>query len=123
MTYSVVHQCPKCELRFSFRSELEHHLRSDHPAPASVERAMVDVATVPAATALLVAPAAAASARRARRQLPVVSLFLVLAAVLLVTCAAMFLSLSATVMITVAVLLLVGMYGRRSRGWPRVPHR
>jgi hypothetical protein len=31
MTGPVVHQCPKCELRFSFRSELEYHLREDHP--------------------------------------------------------------------------------------------
>ena len=37
MTGLVVHQCPKCELRFSFRSELEHHLREDHPRPAEVE--------------------------------------------------------------------------------------
>lgn len=26
-----VHQCPKCELRFSFRTELEHHCREEHP--------------------------------------------------------------------------------------------
>ncbi len=26
-----VHQCPICELRFTFRTELESHLVADHP--------------------------------------------------------------------------------------------
>jgi hypothetical protein len=26
-----VHQCPKCELRFSWRTELDDHLREEHP--------------------------------------------------------------------------------------------
>jgi hypothetical protein len=24
------HQCPRCQLRFSFRTEVEHHLTTDH---------------------------------------------------------------------------------------------
>ncbi len=29
-----VHQCPACELRFRFRTELEYHLAEDHqPLP------------------------------------------------------------------------------------------
>ncbi len=28
-----VHQCPRCELRFISRPELEEHLREVHPAP------------------------------------------------------------------------------------------
>jgi len=28
----TVHQCPKCELRFTWQTELEHHCRTDHPA-------------------------------------------------------------------------------------------
>jgi hypothetical protein len=28
-----IHQCPRCELRFAFHTELEDHLRVDHPAP------------------------------------------------------------------------------------------
>ncbi len=26
-----VHQCPKCELRFSWATELDDHCRQDHP--------------------------------------------------------------------------------------------
>jgi hypothetical protein len=27
----TIHQCPKCELRFSWVTELDDHCRSDHP--------------------------------------------------------------------------------------------
>ncbi len=27
----TIHQCPKCELRFSWNTELDNHLREDHP--------------------------------------------------------------------------------------------
>jgi hypothetical protein len=27
----VTHQCPKCELRFSYQTELDYHCRNDHP--------------------------------------------------------------------------------------------
>ncbi|HEX8082499.1 MAG TPA: hypothetical protein VF557_19985 [Jatrophihabitans sp.] len=27
----TVHQCPKCELRFTWVTELEDHCRQDHP--------------------------------------------------------------------------------------------
>ena len=27
----TVHQCPKCELRFNFTTELDDHCRNDHP--------------------------------------------------------------------------------------------
>lgn len=27
----TIHQCPKCELRFAFKTELEDHCRTDHP--------------------------------------------------------------------------------------------
>jgi hypothetical protein len=26
-----VHQCPKCELRFTWRTELDDHCREEHP--------------------------------------------------------------------------------------------
>jgi hypothetical protein len=26
-----VHQCPKCELRFTWKTELDMHCREDHP--------------------------------------------------------------------------------------------
>jgi len=126
MTYSVVHQCPKCELRFSFRTELEHHLRVDHPAPVTAGRAAVNAAEVPAASALLlVAPPAVTSRRRvgARRRLPVVGLLVVFAAALLVAYSAISLSTSATAIIAVAVFMVVASYARRSRGRPRVPRR
>ena len=28
----TVHQCPKCELRFTWPTELDDHCRTDHPA-------------------------------------------------------------------------------------------
>lgn len=27
----TVHQCPKCELRFSWKTELDDHCREEHP--------------------------------------------------------------------------------------------
>ncbi len=27
----TIHQCPKCELRFEFKTELDDHCRHDHP--------------------------------------------------------------------------------------------
>lgn len=27
----MTHQCPKCELRFTWQTELDDHCRSDHP--------------------------------------------------------------------------------------------
>ena len=27
----MMHQCPKCELRFSWQTELDDHCRTDHP--------------------------------------------------------------------------------------------
>jgi hypothetical protein len=27
----TIHQCPKCDLRFNWRTELDDHCRSDHP--------------------------------------------------------------------------------------------
>jgi hypothetical protein len=27
----TVHQCPKCELRFNFATELDYHCRTEHP--------------------------------------------------------------------------------------------
>jgi hypothetical protein len=27
----TVHQCPKCELRFDWKTELDDHCRNDHP--------------------------------------------------------------------------------------------
>jgi hypothetical protein len=27
----TIHQCPKCELRFTWKTELEDHCQQDHP--------------------------------------------------------------------------------------------
>ena len=27
----TIHQCPKCELRFTWQTELDDHCRTDHP--------------------------------------------------------------------------------------------
>ena len=32
-----VHQCPRCELRFLSRNELEDHLRDEHPSPLDTD--------------------------------------------------------------------------------------
>ena len=41
MTGIRIHQCPQCELRFTSRSELEHHLADDHrPRAANVSDPM-----------------------------------------------------------------------------------
>lgn len=37
MTGFAGYQCPKCELRFTLRTEMEYHLREDHPEPARPE--------------------------------------------------------------------------------------
>ena len=29
--HQAIHQCPKCELRFSWQTELDDHCRNDHP--------------------------------------------------------------------------------------------
>jgi hypothetical protein len=34
--YNSVHQCPYCELRFLYATEVADHLRSDHPAHGQV---------------------------------------------------------------------------------------
>lgn len=128
MTYSVVHQCPKCELRFSFRSELEYHLNADHPVPAAVERTSAKPAEPASPGTLLATPPVATAVDTARpvdarRRLPLVGLLLAVAAVLLVAYAAVVVSVSTTVIIAVAALLVVAIYARRYRGWPRVPRR
>ena len=27
----TIHQCPKCELRFTWQTELDYHIRNEHP--------------------------------------------------------------------------------------------
>lgn len=41
----AISQCPKCQLKFTTRSEMQWHLREDHPSP-SVPDAPVTI-TVP----------------------------------------------------------------------------
>jgi hypothetical protein len=50
----AVHQCPRCQLRFSFRTELEFHLREDHDQ--SDRAADVREPTGPVTRAALVLP-------------------------------------------------------------------
>ncbi len=33
MSFDHIHQCPRCELKFEYRGELEDHLRADHAPP------------------------------------------------------------------------------------------
>ena len=30
--FVMMHQCPKCELRFTYQTELDDHCRNDHPS-------------------------------------------------------------------------------------------
>ena len=45
-----IHYCPRCELRFALRGDLEDHLRLDHPAPEPVH------APPPAASVCVMVP-------------------------------------------------------------------
>lgn len=52
MAVDTIHQCPRCELRFAFRPELEDHLRRDHQPVPDDEL----LATVPARTGTVIVP-------------------------------------------------------------------
>lgn len=128
MTGLAVHQCPKCELRFSFRTELEYHLRVDHPVQADVEPAAVKVDEAPARDALLAAPPVAPSLALARRggarwQRRLAASLLAIVVMLLAAYVAVVVSISAAIVIAAVVLVLVGVYVRHSRGWARLPRR
>lgn len=128
MITSVV-QCPKCELRFSFRTELEHHLREDHPQPAAAEQpSAVKVNEAPTRTAMPVAapiPARTETVQRRARwsRARVAGMLLAIAAVLLVAYAAVFVSLTSALLVAGAVLVLTGISARRLRGRARLPRR
>jgi Flp pilus assembly protein TadB len=128
MIGSVVHQCPKCELRFSFRTELEHHLREDHPQPAPAGPASaVKVDDAPARTATPVAAPARTRAETAERggwsHARLAGLLLAVATALLVAYAAVFVSIWAALVVAGVVLVLSWFYVRRLRGRPRLPRR
>ena len=126
MTGLVLHQCPKCELRFSFRSELEHHLREDHPQPAEVEPtpAVKDAETpvaVPLPKAPPVMPTPETRRRPAWSRARLAAFLLAFAGVLLVTYAAVFVSTSTAVVLAALALALSWVHVRRSRGRARLP--
>ena len=128
MTGLVVHQCPKCELRFSFRSELVYHLASDHPEPAAAPDAPVTNEVRPTSVVLPVTRPHAGHVDRAprasaRRRVRLVGLLLAAAAVLLVAYVAVWFSVAAAVVIAVLLLVLTGIHLRRSRGRVRLPRR
>ena len=52
MAVDTVHQCPRCELRFAFRPELEDHLHRDHHPVPDDEL----LATVPARAGTVIVP-------------------------------------------------------------------
>jgi Flp pilus assembly protein TadB len=128
MIGSVV-QCPRCELRFSFRTELDHHLREDHPEPAAAEQ--LSAPKVDKAPARTSTPVAAPVRKRAETVQHsagwswgrLAGLLLALAAVLLVAYATVFASITSAVIIAGAVLVMSAVYARRMRGRPRLPRR
>jgi Flp pilus assembly protein TadB len=129
MIGSLVHQCPKCELRFSFRTELEHHLREDHPLPATAERpspATVDEAH--ARITLATPTPAQTSAKTVQRRAPwprarLAGLLFAVAALLVVAYAALFVSIASALAVAAALLVVSVIYLRRTRGRARVPRR
>ena len=118
MTGIVVHQCPKCELRFSFRTELEHHLREDHPQPVADRTPTIQVAEIDRPTApavpLVAVPSGPDARRKASRR--IVGILLTIAAVLLVAYAAVYVSIPSAVIAGGTLLVLTAMYVRRLRG-------
>jgi nucleotide-binding universal stress UspA family protein len=73
MAVETIHQCPRCELRFAYLTELEDHLRRDHlpapeddvPAPSPAVGGVITVPIDPAGDSRLAVPIAAALARQA----------------------------------------------------------
>jgi hypothetical protein len=124
MTASVLHQCPKCELRFNFRTELEYHLREDHPQPEPAA-AFDEVLAQAAPPATPTGPAAVPAARRhpAWRRGRLAVLLIGIASVLLVVCAAVFGSIPTAAIVAVAALALSIISVRRIRGHAWVPRR
>jgi hypothetical protein len=131
MTGLVIHQCPRCELRFSFRTELEYHLSNDHPSPRTPGRAQetgVDSRPNLAAPQPVAPAAAQPSARRRtirapRAQLAALLLAVVLVSVLLVTFAAVSVSLPTAFFTGVFVLALSGFSLRRVGSHARLSRR
>ena len=128
MIGSVVHQCPRCELRFNFRTELEHHLREDHPQPASPQAAAVKVDDPVEGIAVPVAAPAQTRAESGERRAQqsrarLAGMLVTVAAVLLVAYAAVFVSIPSALVVAGAVLVLGGSYARRMRGQLRQSRR
>jgi hypothetical protein len=119
MTGLAVQRCPTCEFRFSSRTGLDYHMSVDHPVPPPMARA--DRPSVSNA----VASAHVARDRRgvAERRQHAIGVVLAFAALLLVAYAAVSLSMSATVVISLGVIGVLAIYLRRSRSWPRLPRR
>lgn len=121
MTASVVHQCPRCELRFSFRTEMEQHLRDDHPRPVSEER-KVEAAIVPPPPPPVVAPAVD-PVRSASTRTRLAVFVLAVIGVFVVVYAAVYVTVWAAALIAAAVLLLTVICVRRARTRPRPSRR
>ena len=73
MAVNTIHQCPRCELRFAYLTELQDHLQRDHlpapdddvPAPSPAVAGVITVPIDPAGDSTLAVPIAAALARQA----------------------------------------------------------
>lgn len=110
-----IHQCPRCELRFTSSSELEYHLSNDHRPRRSVDvepAAVKGPAAAPPPTPGSEGNEIAASARS--RQGATVTL--ALAGAVIVLLAALATSTSTTLIIIGLVLVLVGCYSWRAYG-------
>jgi nucleotide-binding universal stress UspA family protein len=73
MAVETIHQCPRCELRFAYLTELQDHLRRDHlpapeddvPAPSPAVAGVITVPIDPAGDSTRAVRIAAALARQA----------------------------------------------------------
>src|SRR5262249_17403322 len=115
MTGIRIHQCPQCELRFTSRSELEHHLADDHrPRPADISNPMT---AQPPATQQPSQPEPTAERTLARPANPARSPWLVVAAAMLAGLVLLIVLGQAVAAWIVGVLLvtLAVLLGRRMR--------
>jgi hypothetical protein len=119
-----IHQCPRCELRFTSTSELEYHLSNDHRPRRPVEDVpaiVIPPAVVPAAPPPPVrdivntasGPRNTANAARGSRR---VGTTLAVIGAAMIVLAAVFTSTLTTAIVIGLVLVLIGCYVWRANG-------
>jgi hypothetical protein len=110
-----IHQCPRCVLRFTSKSELDYHLSNDHTPRPRIEQGAASVASTAVSPAIAVTPTVAdpEPARIAARRRSAWSVAWIFGAVgaLAVVVAAVASSTSTTLIVLGLAVALVGSYG------------